>query len=139
MRFLKQYWFGIFIGLIIFWFLVFFVIVAFAPHHDNQRRGFSRCTEDMANEIQDYAQNRFFCTLGAALSGAGCDVNVIADGFGRWLRGQQSRPWSNYYFTPDLSESEDEEDYLDGQKEYYEAHPDMRETMRQLKEMKGEI
>ncbi len=138
MHFLKQYWFGIFIGLIIFWFLVFFMIVAFAPHHDNQSRGFSRCTEEMADEIQNCSQNRFFCTLGAVLSGAGCDVNVIADGLGMWLRGEQSRPWSNYYFTPDLSAPEEDE-YLDGQEEYYQAHPDMRETMRRLKEMKGDI
>ena len=58
MNFLKQYWFGLLIGLIIFWFSSFMLIVAFAPHYDEKGRGFSACTAQMGDEIESCSQEK---------------------------------------------------------------------------------
>lgn len=136
MHFLKQNWFGIFIGLIIFWFLVFFALVAFAPHQDNQERGFVKCTNAIAEGLQDCRDNRFSCTLGQVLKGAQCDVEVIADGLVFWLKGEQPAPWSNYYFTPDLT-PQPQEEYFDDMEATYNQEEAPELSMESADELSG--
>lgn len=139
MRFLKANWFGIFIGLIIFWFLAFFAIVAFAPREDVGQHGFVKCTNALAENIENCGQNKFFCTFNQILKNAGCDVEVIADGLKLWLNGGQERPWSNYYFTPVTADDvEDAEDY-DGKAEYRKQNPGMADEMMKLKMLNEEL
>ncbi len=131
MNFIKQHWFGTLIALIMFFSIFLFLIVVFSPRYDRQQRGFIPCTETMADELLDCG-NKSFCMLGAILNNSICDAKIILAGLGDWVKGRQPTPWSNYFFTPDLTP--DEEDEAEVQ-EFYQDNPNLREDMNRLKQL----
>ena len=71
---------------------------------------------------------KVFCILGAVVKNNLCDIDVIGNGLKKWLVGEQDKPWSNYYFIPQLPK-EDE-----GTEEYLKNHPNIKKRMQKLKE-----
>lgn len=136
MAFIRNYWFGIVTGLIIFVALAMFILILLAPRQDVQRRGFIPCTEAMAEEIIS-CDRQIVCVLKAILNNSWCDAKVIGKGIKNWLSGQQPTPWSNYIFQPELPTDElfDEA----AKAEYLQTNPDMIQEMEQLKQFNEEL
>ena len=137
MNFIRRYWFGLSTGLMIFLCFVLFVLVLLAPRQDIKKRGFIPCTEAMADKIISCEKNKVMCLLGAVLTNSWCDVKVVYQGLENWVNGTQSRPWSNYIFTPELPIDEDFND--EARAEYLKNNPDMRTEMEQLKKLREEL
>lgn len=135
MNFIKQHWFGALITLILLFSAILFVIVVLSPRYDNQKRGFIPCTETMADELLA-CSNKSFCMLGAVLNNSVCDAKVILNGLGDWVKGKQPAPWSNYFFTPDLTPDEETEA---GVAEFYQDNPNLREEMERLKQLNQKL
>ncbi len=135
MNFLKQYWFGLLVTLVLLLAALLFLIVLLSPRQDNQRRGFIPCTENMAAELYD-CNGRSFCMLGAVLNNSLCDAGVVWTGVKEWSAGKQAAPWSNYFFTPDVS-SEDE--IAPEVEEFYRENPNLRQDVLQLENMHEQL
>lgn len=113
---LKEYWFGFLLTLAGLGFLLFFGIIASAPHDDAEMRGFTPCTNKLVYELAT-ADERSFSFVFSAVSGSYiCYAEVMINGWRLWRAGEQSRPWSNYFFatdnfsvSPELSEPISEE------------------------------
>jgi len=135
MNFIKQHWFGTVIMLVLLPAVLLFLIVLFSPRQDNQKRGFIPCTENMAAELYDCG-GRGFCMLGAVLSNSLCDAGVVWSGLSGWAAGKQPRPWSNYFFTPDLSPEEEPAPEVE---EFYRENPHLQQDMRELEILHGKL
>ncbi len=109
MKFIKEYWFSILIGLWLTLFLLMLTLVLLAPKYDLQNRGFTYCTQKLIEDIQD-CDAEFFCGAKAVSSSTWCDVKIIAQGIKLWYNNEQPRPWSNYIFTPETASVFDDEE-----------------------------
>ena len=96
-------------SLIVGVFLVEFFLILFAPHYDLQKRGFVPCTEAMAEDVAN-CNGKSFCVMKSVIKNMACDTKVIGHGFSEWVKGNQPRPWSNYYFIPEYPQVENESD-----------------------------
>ena len=137
MRFIRQHWFGIITGTVIFCFLVMFILVLISPRQDVRKRGFIPCTEAMAEQMLSCSENKLGCMFKAVLKNSWCDLNVIGRGFVLWAKGDQDWPWSNYIFIPELPQDEffDKE----AQAEYFKNNPGTVAEMQQLKELNEQL
>lgn len=131
MNFIKKHWFNILIVLFIILSMGLSLIVAFAPKEDKLERGFIPCTKQLTERIIG-CHSSFWCVTSAIFKNSACDAKVIGQGLKLWVSGKQSTPWSNYYFTPDLS-------HLDNTLEenaelFYEENPNFMEDFEKLKE-----
>lgn len=131
MNFIKQHWFGFLVTLVLILSALLFLIVLLSPRQDNQKRGFIPCTETMAAALYD-CSGRSFCLLGAVLDNSICDAKVVLSGLGEWAKGHQPAPWSNYFFTPDLSP---DEELAPEVAEFYQDNPHLRQDMQQLEKL----
>ena len=134
LNFIKYHWFGLIISIFLGLFFIEFFLVLFSPHQDSQNRGFVPCTYEMAEQIES-CNNGKFCILKAIAQNYVCDGRVIITGFSDWMSGKQPRPWSNYIFTPDSPQYEDDEK-ID---EYYQSNPDIASEMTDLKQKHDEL
>ena len=82
------------------------LIVAFSPREDTQNRGFIPCTKELADNVME-CQGQIWCTTKAIMKNSLCDAKVILRGIKLWITKKQASPWSNYYFTPNLQETDD--------------------------------
>ena len=80
------------------------VALAFAPRHDAQKRGFVMCTEKLVADLTTCGRGEIVCSLSYLWQNTTCNAGVVLDGFGAWIRGQQSTPWQNYLFAPEATE-----------------------------------
>lgn len=133
-NFIKYHWFGLIMSIMIALFFMQFFIVLIAPHHDIQKRGFVSCTETMAQEVES-CTDKHFCILRAVTANAFCDSKVIIDGLSLWVKGEQPRPWNNYWFAPEYPQEEMDE----GMAEYYQENPDILQQMNKLKQQNQEL
>ena len=102
---IKEYWFGGLIGIFMLLFLVFVVVIAIAPHNDDEQRGFGVCTTDMAYELNMYGgQKKIWGVMGAIFDSYVCYIKVMRDGVHNWVEGKQKTPWENYLFEPKTME-----------------------------------
>lgn len=90
-------------------FFVFFVaylsvMLSISPKKDLEKRGFIPCTEKFVLEAGACEKGSIGCTFGCLWRDTKCNAVVIADGFGLWIQGLQSAPWSNYLFEPVVAE-----------------------------------
>ena len=102
MKFLKNHWFNILIALLIIITMGQTLLVAFSPREDKLERGFIPCTKQLTINIIN-CQSKIWCVTKAVVQNGGCDAKVIMQGIKLWLKGEQSTPWDNYFFQPDLS------------------------------------
>lgn len=133
MQFIKTHWFGLFVSLITFMFLSVFAVVLIAPHQDEQKRGFVPCTEKMAEELHE-CRGQNFCALESVINNTMCNMKVIGQGVKMWVTGEQSLPWSNYLFEPEIKKPSATEDVETDEslEEYYRSSPDISLEMSEL-------
>lgn len=137
MSFLRAHWFGLLVSLFTAYFVVIFILVLFSPRQDLQKRGFIPCTETMVREMLECNQeSKSFCMIGAVVKNSLCDSKVVLDGLGAWVKGQQPSPWANYYFTPELAGSEEEDEGLD---EFRRQTPDVEASMEELRRLNQDL
>lgn len=140
MNFIKKYWFNLFIALIIVISMVFTLLIAFSPKADKLERGFIPCTKLLAENVTN-CHGKLWCTFKAITKNSVCDAKVIYQGISQWIEGKQDYPWSNYYFTPDLSHLQttlDENSEL-----FYQENPnyiqDFEELQKEHKKLEGQL
>ncbi len=127
---MKLNWFNVLIGLIIIISMGITLIITFAPREDKFKRGFIRCTNELAEKV-NACNGKFWCAGKAILANTKCDSKVIIEGVKLWIDGKQPAPWSNYYFKPDLSHLQN---ILNENAElFYEENPDYIKDFETLK------
>lgn len=135
MTFLKQHWFGALISLLLAFYTIVFTLVIISPKDDLQRRGFISCTDDFVLETS--ACDGSMCMISAVINNNFCNVHIIFSGLSSWIKGEQATPWSNYLFTPEIEDSEYEDDIE--LMEYYKNSPELREELEQLIKLNKEL
>ena len=109
--FLKCYWFGLLMSLILLIGFLFFLLVLISPHNDLQKRGFVPCTDALAqNLLSCPKENKYTCSIKHILAHSWCHIEVIGEGFSFWWQGKQATPWSNYIYEPQTSTITDPND-----------------------------
>ncbi len=139
MQFIKKYWFGLITGMIVFIFLGVFILVLLSPRQDAQRRGFIPCTEAMAEHLSGCRDDGGIgCMLGGILQNSWCELKVIGKGIKLWVSGQQSAPWSNYIFVPEIPQVDEDFDE-EARREHLKNNPDFVTEMQELKKLNEEL
>ncbi len=139
MQFIKKYWFGLITGTMIFIFLGMFILVLLSPRQDVQKRGFIPCTDAMAAQLSGCRDNGGIgCMLGGIVQNSWCEMKVIGKGIKLWISGQQTAPWSNYIFIPEVV-SADEDFDEEARQEHLRNNPPFSEEMQELKILNEEL
>ncbi len=131
MKFLKRHWFNIFIVIFILISMGQTILVAFSPREDRLNRGFIPCTKQLTTELID-CQSSMWCITKAVISNGGCDLKIIGQGFRLWIKGEQSAPWSNYLYSPDLSHLNN--DLNENSELFYEENPNFLQDFEKVKQ-----
>lgn len=136
MNFIKKHWFSCTISGMIFCFLAVFVLILLAPKQDKQGRGFIPCTQKMVQELLE-CDYKLLCSSKTVLANNWCMLKIIGSGISEWAQGKQSRPWSNYIFTPELPLN----DYIDeeARQAYLAENPDTLSEMYRLNLLRKEL
>ena len=131
MHFIKRHWFNFLMVLLIICGISLTLLIAFSPKEDAQNRGFIPCTQKLANRVV-LCNGHLWCTTKAVIQNGWCDAKVIGQGIKLWINREQSAPWSNYYFTPDLSHVQNA---LNEHSElFYQENPNYIEDFEKLKQ-----
>ncbi len=102
---IRDNWFGIFIGCLIFVSVLLVGIVSIAPHNDDEMRGFSKCSYELAQDLSVCSAGKdVLGVMGAVFDGYWCYGKVIVKGGVLFLQGKQDTPWSNYIYKVDNME-----------------------------------
>ena len=135
-KFIKHFWFHIFITFLLLCFVGIAVLILLSPKQDMKRRGFVPCTEEMIEDLLN-CNRRFLCSSRAIIENNLCVAQVIRIGFSDWVKGKQPRPWSNYIFKPELYS----DSFIDQEevKKYLETHPDVKIEMERLHRMRKDM
>lgn len=137
MQFIRQHWFGLITGIILFCFFVLFILVLLSPRQDEKKRGFIPCTEVMAEQMLNCENRKFSCMFSAIVKNTWCDTKVVGVGLKRWVTGEQNTPWSNYIFIPEFPADENfDEDALN---EYLQNNPPPQLEMQELQQLNEEL
>lgn len=80
-----------------------------APRQDALERGFIPCTKKLVIDMSACEKGRISCPLKHLVQDMKCNVTVVLDGFGGWIKGEQPTPWTNYLFEPKALAEIDEE------------------------------
>jgi hypothetical protein len=67
MDFIKRYWFGGILTIIVCCFLLLFVLLIISPKQDAKNRGFVKCTQDMISSLS-YCDRKIWCSIKAISS-----------------------------------------------------------------------
>lgn len=131
MKFIKHHWFNILMVLFILVSMGQTLLVAFSPREDKQNRGFIPCTKQLSMQLIE-CQSGAWCVIKAVMKNSGCDLKVIGQGLSLWVKGEQSTPWSNYLYQPDLSHLEN--NLNENSKLFYKENPNYLEDFEQVKQ-----
>lgn len=136
MNFIKKYWFGSLISLIICCFLILFLLLIISPKQDAKSRGFIKCTQQMIEDIYD-CNRKIWCSIKAIGNNTLCDIGIVVEGITLWIDDKQSYPWSNYIFEPEITENSffDEE----ARQEYLKNNPDVKNEMMRLDKLRKDL
>ncbi len=88
------------LGLLVFITVYMVAVLAAAPKNDALKRGFIPCTEAFVTKVSDCERGSLSCIAGGIWQDTKCNLYVIFDGAGAWIRGKQPTPWANYLFEP---------------------------------------
>lgn len=102
------------LGMLVFFVAYLSVALAISPKNDAQKRGFIPCTQDLVLEVSLCERGKITCPLGALWSDTKCNIHVVFDGLGAWIKARQPTPWANYLFEPLIEEQLDQEDPYQG-------------------------
>lgn len=136
MNLIKNYWFGICIGLVFAFFAFLITMIILSPKQDVQNRGFVYCTQNLIEELS-FCDKKIGCSVKAIAENTWCDIKVVTTGFMDWKNDKQPLPWSNYIFEPELPIDRyvDEEEY----KIYMEQNPNTKNEMNELEIFRKEL
>ena len=136
MNFIKKYWFGSLISLIICCFLILFLLLIISPKQDAKNRGFIKCTQQMIEDIYD-CNRKIWCSIKAIGNNTLCDIGIVVEGITLWIDDKQSYPWSNYIFEPEITENSffDEE----ARQEYLKNNPNVKNEMMRLDKLRKDL
>ena len=136
MPFIKRYWFGGLVSLVLLFFFLLFVIILISPKQDAKNRGFISCTGQMIDDLLD-CQRGIWCSTKAIGKNTLCDIKIIAEGVKLWIDKKQPTPWSNYIFEPEIIENSfvDEE----ARAEFLKNNPNVQKEMLQLDKLRKEL
>lgn len=112
-RFLKllyYYCLGFFVVCVVYLTTMLFI----SPRQDALKRGFIPCTEQLVIDISVCERGKIVCPLKYLWQDMQCNMKVIFDGFGAWVKGNQKTPWENYLFVPKAPAETDEELVYEG-------------------------
>ena len=80
------------------------------------------------------------CILKEVINNTFCNIKVIGEGIQLWITGEQSRPWSNYFFEPKLkSITTDGIEPENSLEEYYQNTPDISAEMNELYKLNQQL
>lgn len=141
LKFLYYACLGVFVSGVVFLTTMLFV----SPRQDALKRGFIPCTEKLVVDISMCERGEILCPLKHLWQDTKCNGGVVFSGFGAWIKGEQSTPWENYLFKPQLEIKTDEQtpyngdavrdmDYMEQQRLFIAAkHAELEEAKnRQL-------
>lgn len=86
-------------------------VLIISPKNDLKNRGFITCTKQLVLNLGECESGQLVCVFKVFYNDTVCNSKVIADGFAKWIKGEQSAPWSNYIFEPQWQE-QSENPYL---------------------------
>lgn len=107
-KFIKNYWFELLLGLCVILFLLFSVVITMAPHNDEKGRGFTKCTSHMAFELQQTEKLSVLQIAKMVSKGYWCYASVMGDGVHLFIQNKQPTPWSNYLFYEERTDKKDD-------------------------------
>ncbi|MDY6365023.1 MAG: hypothetical protein SPL73_09085 [Cyanobacteriota bacterium] len=84
--------------------IYFAIVLVLSPKNDLKNRGFIACTKSLVINLGECESGQTGCVLSSFYDDTKCNSKVIFNGFMNWLKGNQSAPWSNYIFEPELQE-----------------------------------
>lgn len=136
MNFIKRYWFGGILALIVCCFLLLFVLLIISPKQDARGRGFVKCTQTLISSLSE-CDRKIFCSIKAISQNTLCDIAVVVDGFQLWIDNKQAKPWSNYLFEPDVIE----DSFFDKEaiEDYLKNNPNVKDEMIRLNKLRKEL
>lgn len=111
------------------------LVLIFSPRTDALKRGFIPCTENLVMQLSECKRGSIGCTLRNLWQDTKCNVYVVLDGFGAWVKNKQKTPWENYLFEPVAFSASDEDlaQYSDFEKhtkelqqQYYKLEKDLQ-------------
>ena len=109
---MEKFWKIVYYGcLSTFVFLVTYltVMLFISPRQDALHRGFIPCTQKLVVDMYACESGEVFCPLKFLWQDTKCNVGVVFNGFGAWVKGEQKTPWANYLFEPKALAEIDEE------------------------------
>ena len=106
-KLLYYYCLGLFVAFIVYMTIVMYI----SPRQDAEKRGFIPCTEELVHNLTGCETGKMSCAMGYLWDDMQCNISVVLNGFGAWVKGQQSTPWANYLFEP-VTEAEQEGVYF---------------------------
>lgn len=104
-KLLYYYCLGAFVLSVIYLTVMLFI----SPRQDALKRGFIPCTEKLVVDISECERGGISCPMKHMLNDMKCNIKVVYDGFGAWVKGEQKALWSNYLFEPKAFAEIDEE------------------------------
>ena len=105
-KFIKNYWFELLLGLCLVLFLLFSLVVGIAPHNDAKGRGFTKCTSEMIFVLQQTDKLSVMKAVKMVGEGYWCYALVMKEGVTLFVEGKQKTPWSNYLFEEERFDDE---------------------------------
>ena len=137
LNFVKKYWFTTLITIFIVLYLTVFLCVLFSPKTDKLNRGFIPCTEQMTAKMLQNKEQSSFALAKIIIENTYCDAKVVAKGLTNWVKGEQSTPWANYFFEPEIEPEivPNDEELL----KFYEENPYLSKDMEELDKKRQEL
>lgn len=140
LNFFKNHWFGFLISVFSIFFVAMILIVVSAPRQDKLERGFIPCTKAMMDEMLACPEDGgSFCIAKTIVHNSVCDISVIFKGVTNWVQGKQPRPWSNYFFEPEIESKLQSENVDEELEEFYRQNPDLQEQMKKLNQEREKL
>ena len=90
------------------------IMLSVSPKRDALKRGFIPCTEEFVQSIVLCERGQLICPLGYLWQDTKCNVSVVLDGLGAWIRGKQKTPWETYLFEPVIEAAQDKDNPYEG-------------------------
>lgn len=106
-KLLYYYCLGLFVAFIVYMTIVMYI----SPRQDAEKRGFIPCTEELVHNLTGCETGKMSCAMGFLWDDMKCNISVVLNGLGAWVKGQQVTPWANYLFEP-VTEAEQEGVYF---------------------------
>lgn len=112
-RFFKLLYYYL-LGILILFVLYMVTVLALSPKKDVHMRGFLPCTEELVMNVGNCERGQMLCPLKWLWKDTTCNTYVILDGFGAWVKGEQSTPWASYLFEPETELPNENDEPYDG-------------------------